>query len=166
MKRLSQKYLWFGLVVAMVLTGALAWPRPTEAKGQCHQINTTMTSVANFSNFTTTGQINSGLLKGTTKFTGDPVAVTPITSATKPPVKSPTFSYVGDLEITTDQGILTTRSVGIFEGVPFGRAVQFDHVTGGTGLFDGATGLLYFNSVTDSTGGAFSSSVSGEVCVK
>jgi hypothetical protein len=165
--RKRQLVIGLSLFVALlgVIGGALTWPRLAEAKGQCHKINTTMTSVADFSNFTTAGEIKSGFLKGTTKFTGDPDALTPITSATKPPVKPETFSYIGDLEITTNKGILTTRGVGVFEAVPFGRGTQFDRVIAGTGVFAGANGFLQFNFVADDTGGAFSSSVSGEVCV-
>jgi hypothetical protein len=155
------------LMVALlaVIGGVLPWPRLAQAKGQCHNINAAMTSVADFTNFTTAGEIKSGFLKGTTKFTGDPAAVTQITSAVKPPVTPETFSYTGDLEITTKKGILTTRSVGVFEAAPFGRGAQFDRVIAGTGVFAGATGFLHFDFVADETGGAFSSSVTGQVCL-
>jgi hypothetical protein len=43
------------------------------------------------------------------------------------------FYYTADLEITTKKGTLTTRSVGVFEGMPFGLGTQFDRVIGGTG---------------------------------
>jgi hypothetical protein len=165
MKRFSQKSVWFSLAIGVLLTGALAWPGLAEAKGQCHKINTTMTAVADFSNFTTAGEIKSGFLKGTTKFTGDPAALTQITSAIKPPVRPDTFSYTGDLEITTNHGTLTTRSVGVFESGSLGLGTQFDRVIAGTGVFNGADGFLYFNFVADEAGGTFSSSVSGEVCL-
>ena len=156
----------FILLGLVVVTGNVLWFSQAEAKGQCHQVNTTQTTVADFANFTTTGEIKSGFLKGTTKFTGDSSALTQITGVTSPPVEPLTFSYTGDLQITTAQGVLTTRGVGVFEGVPFGRGAQFDQVIGGTGLYAGAEGFLYFNFVADDTGAAFTSSVSGEVCVQ
>lgn len=90
----------------------------------------------------------------------------PITGDTSPPVEMQTSSYTGDLQITTAKGVLTTRSVGVFAGVPFGRGAQFDQVIAGTGLYDGAEGFLYFNFEADDTAAAFTSTVTGEVCVR
>jgi hypothetical protein len=151
--------------VVVVAGGVPRWPTPAEAERQCHTIHTMQTAVADFATFTTAGEITSGLLKGTTKFTGDPASLTQITSAVSPPVEPLTSSYTGDLEITTRKGTLTTRSVGVFEGVPFGLGVQFDRVIRGTGVFEGANGFLFFHFEADHTGGAFTSSVRGEVCV-
>jgi hypothetical protein len=137
---------------------------PTQANG-CQAINTIQTVVADFTNFTTAGVIKSGLLEGTTKFTGDPASLTQLVSTTAAPL-SPTSSFTGGLLITTAAGTLTTRSVGLFETVPFGRGTQLDHIVTGTGQFSGATGVLYFTFEADATGGAFTSSVVGEVCLK
>ena len=157
------------LVVAgiLVVVGTLLMAtEPVEAKGQCHKINTTLTSVADLAAFTTEGVIKSGFLKGTTQFTGDPVSLSLITSVPSPPVEPLTFSYTGALTITTDKGTLTTRSVGVFEGVPFGLGSQFDRVVGGTGIFEGAKGNLFYNFEADDMGQAFVSAVSGEICLK
>ena len=155
------------LVVGLMVVagGMLTWSTRAEAEGQCHKIHTTQTAVADFSTFTTAGEIASGLLKGTTKFTGDPASLTQITGTVSPPVEPMTSSYTGDLEITTRKGTLTTRSVGVFEGVPFGLGTQFDRVIRGTGIFEGANGFLFFRFEADHTGGAFTSAVSGEVCI-
>jgi hypothetical protein len=72
---------------------------------------------------------------------------------------------MGILEITTRKGTLTTRGIGVFETAPSGIGVQFDRVLGGTGLFAGATGVLYYTFTADETGAAFTSVVSGEICV-
>ncbi len=158
--------LGLGLAALLVAAAALlVIPNRAAAKGQCHKINTTLSSVADFTTFTTRGEIPSGFLKGTTTFSGDALSLTPISSASAPPVESLTFSYTGDLTITTRKGTLTTRGVGVFEGVPFGRGSQFDTVIGGTGLFAGATGELFFDFRSDETGAAFDSVVTGEVCV-
>lgn len=150
----------------LVVTGVILLSSQANAKGQCHKINTTITSLADFSAFTTQGKIKSGFLQGTTEFTGDPLSLTPINSAVSPPVVPGTSAYTGDLKITTKKGTLTTRSVGVFEPGPFGLGTQFDRVISGTGLFDGADGYLFFNFETDDTGVVFTGSVSGEVCVK
>ncbi len=145
--------------------GFLLLPRQAEATNECHKINTTLASVADFTTFTTEGEIPSGFLKGTTMFSGDPASLTLISSAASPPLEPLTFSYTGDLQITTPKGTLTTRGVGVFEAVPFGRGSQFDTVIGGTGVFDGAEGFLDFDFQADDTGAKFFSSVSGKVCV-
>jgi len=148
-------------VIGLVATGLLLIaPDPAEAQGQCHKINTTQMSVINPSDFTTVGEFKSGILKGTSKFTGDQASVTPI-----PGPAVPTVSYTGILEITTNKGTLTTRGVGVFETAPFGIGTQFDRVIGGTGLFAGATGFLYYTFTGDASGAAFTSVVSGEICV-
>jgi hypothetical protein len=154
-----------GVGVMAVAGGMLTRSAPAEADGQCHKIHTTQTAVADFAKFTTAGEITSGLLKGTTTFTGDPASLTQITSTVFPPVEPLTSSYTGKIEITTQKGTLTTRSVGVFEGVAFGVGVQFDRIIGGTGVFEGADGVLFFQFEADHTGGAFTSSVRGEICV-
>src|SRR5262245_28127739 len=87
MKWFSQKQVWLGLLIGALLIGGLTRPVLAGGKPQCPKINTTMTTVADFNNFTTAGEIKSGLLKGTTKFTGDPASLTRITSAANPPVR-------------------------------------------------------------------------------
>jgi hypothetical protein len=149
-------------VICLVVTGlTLSASAQAEAKGQCHKINTTQTSVLDPSNFTTVGEFKSGLLKGTSTFAGEQDAVTPI-----PGPSVLTVSYTGILTITTDKGILTTRGVGVFETGPFGIGAQFDRVIGGTGFFAGATGFLYYTFTGDASGAAFTSVVSGEICVQ
>ena len=106
-----------------------------EAKMECEEIEASQTVTADLSTFTTTGTIR-GDLKGTTQFTGDATSLTPITGTVSPPL-NPTFSYTGNLVITTQKGTLTTRSVGMFEIVPFGTGTQFDRVIAGTGKFQG-----------------------------
>lgn len=148
-------------VIGLVATGVLLIvPDQAAAQGQCHKINTTQTSVINPSDFTTVGEFKSGILKGVSKFTGDQASVTPI-----PGPAVPTVSYTGILEITTNKGTLTTRGVGVFETAPFGIGTQFDRVIAGTERFAGATGFLYYTFKADGTGTAFTSVVSGEICL-
>jgi hypothetical protein len=47
--------------------------------------------------------------------------------------------------------------------MPFGLGTQFDRVIGGTGIFEGAEGNLFFKFEAHETGGAFVSGVSGKI---
>ena len=119
-RKIVMRFMSLLFVGLLVVTGGILLASRANANGQCHKINTTITSVADFSTFTTQGEIKSGFLKGTTVFIGDAQSLTPITSEVSPPVVPSTFSYTGDLEITTKKGTLTTLGVGIFEAGPFG----------------------------------------------
>jgi len=167
MRKMRVGVIGFLVVGTMAVAGGmLARSAPAEADGRCRTIHATQTAVADFAEFTTAGEITSGLLKGTSTFTGDQASLAQITGTDSPPITPLTSSYTGDLKITTRRGTLTTRSVGVFEGVPFGVGVQFDRVIEGTGAFEGAEGVLFFRFKADDTGAAFTSSVNGEVCLR
>ena len=159
----------FSLLAVPFVLGAVAAALVGLAHGalgaaECKDASGTLTSTANFSNFTTQGTI-SGSLKGSTFFTGDARSLAPVTASSSPPL-NPTDAYTGDLAITTKKGVLETRSVGVFELVPNGFGTQFDRVLGGhsTGKFSGATGHLSFNFQSDATGSAFTSTYTGQIC--
>jgi hypothetical protein len=137
---------------------------PAEALADCQEIKASQTVSADLSSFSTTGTIR-GTLKGTTQFTGDSTSLTPVLGTFVPPL-NPTLSYTGTLVITTRKGTLTTRSVGVFENVPFGVGTQFDRVVAGTGRFQGATGVFYFTFKANGDLSDFTSSVTGELCLK
>jgi hypothetical protein len=139
-------------------------PCPARAQPTGASWSGTLTSTANFNNFTTSGTI-SGDLEGTTFFQGDASSLTPVSGNTAPPL-NPTDHYTGDLTITTRQGTLVTRSVGVFEFAPNGLGTQFDRVLSerSTGKFTGATGQLYFNFVANSTLSGFASTYTGQIC--
>jgi hypothetical protein len=160
----TAKVLVAGFLI--VAAGTLTLLKQAEAHSGCHKINTILTSVADFTTFSTEGKIKSGILKGSTKLIGDPLSLTPINSTVSPPIKPQTFSYTGDLHITTKKGTLTTRSVGMFESIPLGLGTQFDRVISGTGVFVGATGFLYLNFEAGDAGDTFTSIVTGEVCLE
>lgn len=151
--------LLFGLGISSV-----TWPSQARANGECETIKATMTTRADLANFTTVGQIR-GNLKGTTQFTGDPASLVQMVSHSSPPLNT-TFSYTGDLVITTKDGTLTTRSVGVFESVPFGIGTQFDRVIDGTGAFRGVTGFLFFNFQANADLTHFTSTIAGELCLQ
>ena len=137
---------------------------PAEALADCQEIKGSQTVRADLSSFTTTGTIR-GTLKGTTQFTGDSTSLTPVLGTFLPPL-NPALSYTGTLVITTRKGTLTTRSVGVFENVPFGVGTQFDRVIAGTGRFQALLVSSIFTFKANNDLSEFTSSVAGELCLK
>ena len=79
-----------------------------------------------------------------------------------PAVEAPTtLSYSGLLTITTSFGTLTTRDTGIFDTAA-GLFTSRDVIVGGTGIFTGATGHLFFSGTGTTT---FNSTALGEICL-
>jgi len=150
-------------VGALVAEWLVAMPS-VGAAPRCELVKGTLTSTANFSNFTTQGTI-TGDLEGTTFFQGDPSSLTPVNGISSPPL-NPTDHYTGDLTITTKHGVLTTRSVGVFEFIANGLGTQFDRVleARSTGKFAGASGQLFFNFQANSTLTGFTSTYTGQIC--
>ena len=129
----------------------------------CESVNTTSRQIVVNNTFITEGDIASGLLQGSTRFTTDTQSITRIASAVAPAIQDMTFSYTGDLLITTADGSLLLRGVGVFEGMKFGRGTLFANVTQGTDRFAAATGYLYANFFTDSASNVISS-LTGQIC--
>jgi len=134
---------------------------PSDHEG-CEDIEATIRSTADFDNFTTAGVIE-GDLDGTTMLTGDVSSIAVVNGETLPPLRS-TVSYTGQLEITTEDGVLTTRTVGVFEQGPNGVGTQFENIVSGTGEFGNASGYLFLNFIADETGANFTSAVTGVLC--
>ena len=158
------RFLAVPFVLGAVAAGLVGLAHGALGDAECEEVSGTLTSTANFVNFTTQGTI-SGSLEGSTFFTGDAHSLAPVTSSSSPPL-NPTDAYTGDLAITTKKGVLETRSVGVFELVPNGLGTEFDRVLSGhsTGKFSGATGHLFFKFRSDATGSAFTSTYTGEIC--
>jgi hypothetical protein len=100
-------------------------------------------------------------LKGTVLFVADSIAPGP---ATQPGW----MSYAGNVTITTTEGTLSGRSLGIYDADPSSPTtnafVVFDAYQTGTGRFEGVTGQLYAGGTHTEAeaGGPFP--VSGELC--
>jgi hypothetical protein len=98
------------------------------------------------------------LLRGTTALVADglvPAAGMPFVEA------ATTLSYSALLTITTRNGTLTTRDTGIFDTAA-GLFASRDIVVGGTGIFAGATGHIFYTG-TGVT--AFDAHATGEICL-
>jgi hypothetical protein len=76
-----------------------------------------------------------------------------------------TFSFTDDLTVTTDEGVLKTHNVAIFD-VARGVFSAIDRIdpNASTGGFAGATGVLYINGSTPDGGATIHAQISGEVC--
>jgi hypothetical protein len=99
---------------------------------------------------------NGGILTGTTEIVFGPAA-----SPTPDPT---TVSFVGDLTLTTNRGVLKTHDVYLFDGsIGVGTGIHRIDPNASTGVFAGSTGVLYDNS--KATGpGTIQGAVTGTIC--
>lgn len=162
----NKSFLIMALSIA-VASGLTTGAKATECKQIHAQIISSQTTTGCSSpiGLCTAGNIdgNQGL-SGSTFFTGDSAAPGPSTA----PNAAATISYSGVLEITTNQGTLTTRDSGIFDtstGTPTGGFFSsFDTVIDGSGTYQGATGDFFIGGKT--IDGQFVTSViTGELCL-
>ena len=108
----------------------------------------------------TAGKIfRGGLLNGTTFYVVDSVG--PGAGVDLTPEEA-ILSYAGELTITTRHGTLITEDLGVVNYLE-GVFSEFDIVTGGTGIFNGATGTLFiFGSATPES---FKGKIEGKICL-
>ncbi|MBA2702798.1 MAG: hypothetical protein H0U60_02985 [Blastocatellia bacterium] len=101
---------------------------------------------------------NAGVLNGTTETVYDPAFVfTPDPNV---------FAYIAQATFTTNQGLLKTNNVYIYNFVT-GLWIAMGSIdpNASTGRFAGATGVLYFNGTT--VGGfpeSYPAGISGDIC--
>jgi hypothetical protein len=103
--------------------------------------------------------VGDHLLRGTTALTADgiaPAAGMPLVEAAS------TLSYSGLLTITTRRGTLTTRDTGIFDTAGTGLFASRDVIVAGTGIFEGATGYIFYTGTGVTK---FDARASGVICL-
>jgi hypothetical protein len=103
--------------------------------------------------------VGDRLLNGTTALVADglvPAAGMPLVEAAS------TLSYSALLTITTRHGSLTTRDTGIFDTAGTGLFASRDVVVGGTGIFQGATGHIFYTGTGVTS---FDAHASGVICL-
>jgi hypothetical protein len=157
------------LLATAILTAASTGRIVPEASadGRCHRIDDDASLQANAVTAGCTSPVGlctagdfkgDHLLRGTTSFVADGIAP----AAGMPAVEAATtLSYSGLLTITTHHGTLTMRDTGIFDTAA-GLFASRDVIVGGTGIFAGATGHVFFHG-TGTT--SFDSAVAGEICL-
>lgn len=157
-----------GILVLLLSAGSCISAAAT-AK-ECKQIHAEIVSSSTTAGCTspiglcTSGTIDGNFgLDGTTYLTTDSFAPGPNTAPKAPNV----FSYSGVLQIAARHGTLTARDTGIFDPLPIGTGVfsSFDIITGGTGRYAGASGILFIMGRTVVNTGQFVSTVTGTVCM-
>ena len=115
-------------------------------------------NVVNNGNGTTSGTVTQGgILNGSTESV--------FTSSFTPTPDPSTRSFTDDLTVTTVAGVLQTHNVTLFDGSngAFTAIARIDP-NAGTGIFAGATGVLYINGKTTDGGSTFRGQITGEVC--
>jgi hypothetical protein len=160
-------FILLGSTLLTLASTAGPMVQDASADGRCHRIDDDagLQSTATTDGCTSpVGLCTAGtfkgdhLLRGTTSFVADGLAP----AAGMPAVEAgTTLSYSGLLTITTHRGTLTTRDTGIFDTAA-GLFASRDIVVGGTGIFAGATGHIFFHG-TGTT--SFDSAAAGEICL-
>jgi hypothetical protein len=72
------------------------------------------------------------------------------------------LSYAGEVAINTKRGTLITEELGVVDYIEDAFS-EFDIVTGGTGIFEGATGTLFIFGETTADG--FEGKIQGNICL-
>jgi hypothetical protein len=77
-----------------------------------------------------------------------------------------TFAFTDDLTLTTNEGILRTHNVSLFDTANgLSTAVARVDPNASEGFFAGTTGVLYLNArLTDPASGSFVAEITGELC--
>ena len=145
------------LVVCLVaVPGALSTAAPAVAKGDCHKVDNLVVGEVDFATGTLVGHVEGGgiLHKGTATGTFVFTGVDPETGIA---------TYEGTFEVTTKKG---TVEFDLFDGVlnlATNSGTNDSVVTGGTGVFEGATGGLFFEGSVGPNGESLDQ-ITGEIC--
>ena len=111
--------------------------------------------------FMSIGRIIGGIVAGSTVWRGAGAIPHPQIDET---AMAGALAYTGTLEITTERGTLTALNVGVFEPKPFGTVSGTHRIIGGTGIFAGATGdLFWYGQSTNEAGTTMVKSLKGEI---
>ena len=133
--------------------------RTASAQSNCRKVKASAVDVtdANDSNLATGRITRGGILNGTTETVFSPVVI-----FTPDPT---TVSFIGDSTFTTRLGLLKTHNVYIFDIVRgVGTGLYRVDPSASTGIFAGATGLLYINGKSTAPR-TVESSLTGEICL-
>ena len=163
-----KKTVLISAMSAMLLGSTSQFPiQSADAHSRCHRLDDDagiLGAIATDGCTSPVGLCTAGvfrgdsLLRGTTSLTADglvPAAGMPLVEA------ATTLSYSALLTITTRRGALTMRDTGIFDTAN-GLFASRDVVVGGTGIFEGATGHVFFTGTGVTK---FDAQASGVICL-
>lgn len=169
----------------LAVAGALAWPAYSAADEdddldtattRCFSAHATIHATIDPTGCTspvglcTSGVVRSegrGFLRGTTHFTATGLGGAPVGEASivfPPAEPATTWSYSGDLELTTPFGNLSIADVGVLD-TAHGTFTELERIAGGTGRLDHATGNLFIYGNTTPDGMGFDGTIRGRVCL-
>ncbi len=172
----TRRLLSVAATVALTLTLTSATASAEDSDGQlCVPVHAQMTAYF-FSEgcnspvgMCTAGNVTSwtGQTLGVASYTAQGVgggAVGEASVVTPPVEAATTWTYAGDLVITTSYGELVFSDVGVFDTAG-GAFTEFDRLESGTGLFEHASGTIFINGFGFSDGSGFQSDMRGTVCI-
>src|SRR4051812_7178751 len=99
--------------------------------------------------------VHGGLLNGSDNFVATSLTPTDVPG---------TFNYTGVLDVTTKHGTVTLAVSGTINWAT-GAFTENDQISGGTGLFSGATGMVTATGGLKQDGSGFISQLGGSLCV-
>lgn len=132
---------------------------PAQAAESCRDVSTHVRMFINQIVFVLAGTAE-GDLRGAVEFFGDPAS----DQILRPSLANPSSSFAGDLRVVTRDGVLHTRSVGIFESIFDGGGTTVERVIDGTGIYSGATGTLNLNFDINDDFSVLSGELAGRLC--
>jgi hypothetical protein len=146
--------------IVLVALGLVLLRPAISAENQCKKVKGNMVQVADPSSHSATGALtNGGFLNGTT------VAV-----FNSPPYPTPVpteVTFTSTFTLTTEHGQLNGSATYLFDfGTGQGTAIVKIDPAGGTGIFAGATGVLFINLLkSDTVGtGPYHELIGGQIC--
>ena len=139
-----------------------------ETPRECHRISANVAVVATTENCTspvalcTTGAVTgggmaNGVFIGTAMAFAQGAGLPNLVPAT-------TLSFVADHKIDTPRGTIIMRGTGVFDTAR-GEYSEVDPISGGTGIFAGATGTLWLTGTSPDGGTSFAGPMTGRICL-
>jgi hypothetical protein len=155
------------VVLAAGVVGSVGAARTVQAHDGCQRVSGHYTSSQTTVGCTSptgicfTGQItHGGLLDSSALFIELDQAPSAGMPLTEP---GTTVSYSGTLSITTDDGTLTVRDLGVIDGARL-AFTEMERPVGGTGAFTNSSHTFFISGSMNSNLTAFDGQIEGEIC--
>jgi len=155
------------VVLAVGVAGSVGLARNVQAHDGCHRArghytaSQTTSGCASPTGICFSGEItHGGILDSTSMFIELDQAPSAGMPLTEP---GTTISYSGTVTLTTSEGSVTMRDLGVIDGARL-AFTEMERPVGGTGAFTNASHTFYINGVMNSSLTAFDGEVEGEIC--
>jgi hypothetical protein len=155
------------VVLAVGVVGSVGLARNVQAHDGCHRVRGHYTASQTTSGCTSptgicfSGEItHGGFLDSTSMFIELDQAPSAGMPLTEP---GTTISYSGTVTLTTSEGSVTMRDLGVIDGARL-AFTEMERPVGGTGEFTNASHTFFINGAMNSTLTAFDGQLEGEIC--